>query len=192
MTIDAGGQRSSAESGAQADGGPIGFIDFEASGLGARSWPIEVGWGLPDRDPDSVLITPDPRWPMEAWDPNAQALHGLTPDQLREFGVSPREACRRLDAALAGRHVYSDAPDYDATWLGVLYQTAAMRPSFRICDMRDLIAALAPLDALSDILEKADRLEPHTHRAAQDVRNLQAIHSLSVAANDRLARAAGK
>ena len=81
----------------------IAFIDFEASGLGPFSWPIEVGWSFDDGVTDSVLISPAPDWPMTAWDPKAERLHGITPRMLADLGLDPAETCERLDAALGRR-----------------------------------------------------------------------------------------
>jgi len=160
----------------------VAFIDFEASGLGPGSWPIEVGWGRFGGDAASLLIAPAADWPMEAWDPNAERLHGLTVATLRARGASAETACAQLNEALAGLDVFSDAPDYDGRWLETLYRAAGVRPSFQICDIRDLILPIAPLDLIPEIMSQAEALQPHTHRAAQDVRNLQTIYSLCRAA----------
>lgn len=55
------------------------FIDFEASGLGQHSYPIEVGWSDRAGNIRSMLIRPTGEWFEEplAWDLNAQALHGI-------------------------------------------------------------------------------------------------------------------
>ncbi|MEM6850299.1 MAG: hypothetical protein AAF527_01165 [Pseudomonadota bacterium] len=153
----------------------IGFLDFEASGLGARSWPIEVGWARFGGAASSLLIAPEPGWTVEAWDPRAEALHGLSRKTLKARGLEPADVCARLNVELSGFTVVSDAPDYDAHWLATLYRAAGQRPTFLIVDLLDAIARFGGGAALSDAIAEADRRQPHTHRAAQDVRNLQLI-----------------
>ena len=58
------------------------FYDCEASGI--EGFPIEVGWALVVRPTRSIhseahLIRPAPSWDVQgAWDPKAEALHGIT------------------------------------------------------------------------------------------------------------------
>lgn len=157
----------------------IAFIDFEASGLGAFSWPIEVGWSYDDGVTDSVLISPAPEWPMTAWDPKAENLHGITPRMLADLGLDAAAACERLGAALAGRAVYSDAPDWDSFWMQRLFQAAGRRCDIRLHDFSRL---MPPLDeaAKKRLLQQADRLAPRRHRAAEDALHLRMIHRLAV------------
>ncbi len=156
----------------------IAFIDFEASGLGPFSWPIEVGWSFEDGVTESVLISPSPQWPMEAWDEKAERLHGITPRMLADLGADAAEACERLDAALAGRAVYSDAPDWDSFWMLRLYQAAGRRCDIRLRDFAGLMPPLSPADK-ARLLQQADRLAPRRHRAAEDALHLRMIHRLA-------------
>ncbi|HNS85351.1 MAG TPA: hypothetical protein PKH09_00530 [Parvularculaceae bacterium] len=80
----------------------LAFIDFEASGLGARSWPIEVGWAFEDGAGESFLVSPAPEWSLDDWDPRAEKLHGVSLKMLSDLGVSAETACDRVSAALAG------------------------------------------------------------------------------------------
>jgi DNA polymerase III epsilon subunit-like protein len=156
----------------------IAFIDFEASGLGPFSWPIEVGWSFEDGVTNSVLICPSPQWPMEAWDAKAERLHGITPRMLADLGADAAEACKRLDAALAGRMVYSDAPDWDSFWMLRLYQAAARRCDIRLHDFARLMPPLSEPDK-ARLLQQADRLAPRRHRAAEDALHLHMIYRLA-------------
>jgi hypothetical protein len=49
----------------------LAFLDFEASSLGKKSYPIEVAWVFEDGTSESHLIKPAPEW--TDWDPAAQA-----------------------------------------------------------------------------------------------------------------------
>lgn len=157
----------------------LAFIDFEASGLGPFSWPIEVGWAHEDGLTDSLLIIPAPAWSMDAWDKKAEQLHSISPRMLNDLGVDAAEACERLDGALAGRIVFSDAPDWDAFWMLRLYQAAGKRCDIRLEDFARLMPALEPADK-ARLLQQADRLAPRRHRAAEDALHLQTIHRLAV------------
>ena len=105
----------------------IAFIDLEASGLGARSWPIEVGWCFTGGKPQSFLIKPASDWAMEAWDEKAHALHGVARKVLDMQGEELKTVCTALNAALTGHTVYSDAPDWDGFWLYRLFESGGAK-----------------------------------------------------------------
>ena len=153
---------------------PFAFIDFEASGLGARSWPIEVGWTFEDGAGESFLISPSPEWPLDAWDSKAERLHGISPKMLSDRGLGASAACGRLDTALKGFDVYSDAPDWDWFWLMRLFAAAGRKPEIRILDFARAMPPLSGLEK-SAVLAEADRRAPRRHRAGEDARHLQTI-----------------
>ncbi len=156
----------------------IAFIDLEASGLGSKSWPVEVAWAFVDGPPRSLLIRPDEAWPEEAWDEGAEALHGLTRPALIRDGADVRDVCRTLNRALGGAEVYSDAPDWDAFWLIRLYSAGGVRQEFSILDYARLIGPLAGTRA-GELQERARRLAPRRHRASDDVAHLQTLYRLA-------------
>lgn len=157
---------------------PLAFIDFEASGLGARSWPIEVGWAFEDGRGESALINPSPDWSTDHWDPKAERLHGVTLKMLSDLGVSVAAACDRIDAALGRCDVYSDAPDWDAFWMMRLYEAAGRKCQIRL---REFGSAMPPMtkEERAALLRKADRLAPRRHRAAEDALHLQTTWRLA-------------
>ncbi|MEM8771944.1 MAG: hypothetical protein AAGD92_09885 [Pseudomonadota bacterium] len=155
----------------------IAFLDLEASGLGAGSWPIEVGWCFEQGAPETLLIAPDASWSDAAWDPQAEALHGLTLEKLRAKGASPEAVCKRINAAIGDALVYSDAPDWDGFWLYRLFGSAKVRQRFNLLDFSDLLTA-CPADQINAARAKADALAPHQHRAAADVRHMRMIYRL--------------
>ncbi len=69
------------------------FLDFEASSLGERSYPIEVGWVFADGAGEAHLIRPAPEW--TDWDPAAERIHGIGRGQLMATGTPYGEVARR-------------------------------------------------------------------------------------------------
>jgi hypothetical protein len=156
----------------------IAFIDLEASGLGSKSWPVEVAWTFTEGPPAAFLIRPDDAWPDEAWEEGAEALHGISRDDLRRNGLGVREVCAALNEALAGTEVYSDAPDWDGFWLIRLFAAGGVRQEFSIHDYGKLVGPIIAGHG-EEILERAARLAPRRHRAAADVTHLQTLYRLA-------------
>jgi hypothetical protein len=113
------------------------IIDFEASGFGAASYPIEVGYVLGDGSRYCTLIRPVAGWTH--WCRDAEAVHGVAREQLFALGRDPAEVCAQLDSALRGRTLYSDAWSYDHSWLHLLYDAAGRVPTFRLDSVRSLL-----------------------------------------------------
>lgn len=101
-------------------------IDFEASGLGPRSYPIEIG--LADPVTGAVyawLIRPHPRWLAEGeWNAESAAIHGITPDQLATEGQDATSVYAAMLPLIAARELVSDNPSYDGRWLKALVAAA--------------------------------------------------------------------
>ena len=154
---------------------PIAFIDLEASGLGAASWPVEVGWCFLDGAPTSMLVRPDENWPDDAWDPAAAALHGLTRGELKKRGAPAQTICNAMNEALAGAVVYSDAPDWDGFWLYRLFSAAKARQAFQVFDFADLFEAAPPVQ-YEKARAAARKSAPHRHRAKDDVLHMRALY----------------
>jgi hypothetical protein len=94
---------------------------------------------------ESHLIRPPQDWPVkESWDGAAERLHGITLCQLRLDGRPVWEVARRMNAALDGRDLFSDAPQ-DEAWLRLLFDDAGLEPTFivRSTDARVLISRVA-------------------------------------------------
>lgn len=159
----------------------VAFIDFEASGLGARSWPVEVGWAFLAGEATSFLIRPSSDWPMSDWDPEAERLHGLGKPFLDENGRDPREVATMMNEALVARKVYSDAPDWDGFWLFRLFQAAGLKPAFRLLDYGALILPLLGVSK-EQLFQRADELSPRNHRALNDAQNLRTLYQLAIGA----------
>lgn len=155
----------------------IAFIDLEASGLSARSWPIEVGWCFLGEKPRALLIKPAKDWSLDDWNPEAEALHGVAYKTLMAKGADLKKVCEELNAALAGRQVYSDAPDWDGFWLYRLFQAAQIRQRFTLKDLGNLFHA-TPSEKMDAILAEAERRAPRKHRATPDVLHMRTLYEL--------------
>jgi len=156
----------------------IAFIDLEASGLGASSWPIEVGWCFPDSAPETYLIRPSEDWSPAAWDENAEALHGVTLEMLQKEGADMIDVCKCLNEALARADVFSDAPDWDAFWLYRLYSAAGEKQAFKLNDFGDLLQTYAP-EKVADAMARAADKAPHRHRAHDDVLHMKTVYKFA-------------
>jgi len=134
------------------------ILDIEASGFGRRSYPIEVGYVLPDGRSRCTLIRPLPQWTH--WDEQAERLHGITRGALQAHG----------------------RPAHDYTWLGALFDGAGLQPAFKLESVRVLLteSLLARLPELQR--EALQRMGVDRHRASNDARALQwAIERAAVA-----------
>ncbi len=143
-------------------------IDLEASGLASASYPIEIAWACAETGRnDSFLINPEsvPGWTY--WDEFAEELHGIEPELLQQDGIDADEACRRLNKALKGEEVISDAFDYDGFWLRRLYQAVGMQPSFRLVGLDAVLSGEQRIQ-----YQFIARTQFRRHRAMRDVEDL--------------------
>lgn len=152
------------------------FIDVEASGLHRTSYPIEVAWCGLDLEPRSALLRPLPAWGLEDWSLESEKVHGISRPSLVAGGSDPREVAVEMAAALAGKWVFSDAPEYDARWLGRLFAETGVSPGFALRDLTEAwgecgAEAVPPRLTAEDILgavEAANGHYSHTHRAGDE------------------------
>ena len=113
------------------------IIDLEASGFGKGSYPIEVGFVLPEGAMFCTLILPPPHW--RHWDEKAQAVHHISRDVLQSHGKPAPEVARMLNAQLRGRTIYSDGWANDYTWISLLFDEAELTPAFKLDNLRSLL-----------------------------------------------------
>jgi len=156
----------------------IAFIDLEASGLSARSWPIEAGWCFARGKPQAMLIKPHENWSTDDWDKKAEALHGIAYDHLAKKGEAAKKVCEALNKALTGLTVYSDAPDWDGFWLYRLFDAAKIKQTFKLSDFSLLMASVPP-EKLDALIDEAERRAPRRHRAIPDVEHMRALYDLA-------------
>ncbi|MBU2924674.1 hypothetical protein [Colwellia sp. 4_MG-2023] len=147
------------------------IVDVEASGFGSLSYPVEIGIALPNGERYCSLIAPDPTWLH--WDPEAEALHGLSRDKLITNGKSPKEVCQSLNALLKGETLYSDGWTVDYPWIRTLFQAGREDITFRVSALE---MVLKEEDFLSWDKTKAmvrEKIGAGRHRASWDARVIQ-------------------
>lgn len=157
-------------------------IDLEASGLGPQSYPIEVAWkdGL-SGEQDAFLINPATVDGWTYWDEFAEELHGIDMNDLAAEGLSVVAAAQRLNQALAGKAVYSDACEFDRFWITRLFDAAGITPEF---ELRGLEALLSSTQLIQ--YRFISRSQLRRHRAANDVDDqLAAIAAVQVSQDEQ-------
>ncbi|MCC4796694.1 hypothetical protein [Enterovibrio norvegicus] len=149
-------------------------LDFEASGLSDASYPIEVGYCLPDGNSISLIINPDSSpegW--QYWDEFAEKeIHGISRQQLVTQGVSVLDVCTHLNNALC---YYDDVlcdSQWDLFWLGRLYKAAHMRPTFTLTEVGHWLRDKEGV-CREDFLSALDALGPAPHRAEPDAQYIR-------------------
>ncbi len=105
------------------------IIDIEASGFGAGSYPIEVGYYLPGGEMYCALIRPETDWTH--WDAGAEKIHGVSREILLRHGQPAAEVALHLNRKFRGQTVYSDAWGADYAWLARLYDAVELRLQLR-------------------------------------------------------------
>jgi len=146
-------------------------LDIEASGFGRGSYPIEIGFVLPDGTAYCSLIVPDADWTH--WDDDAERVHGISRALLRRHGRSVLEVAHELNHRLDGRAVYCDNWAHDYAWLARLFDSADAVPTFRLRHLRELMSehGAERFDAARRVVER--NLQLRRHRASSDARVLQ-------------------
>jgi hypothetical protein len=136
------------------------FLDFEASSLAKKSYPIEVGWVFEDGRSEAYLIKPAPTW--IDWDPQAEAIHHITRETLVAKGTPHEQVAHRMVAELVGHDLLASAPSWDGKWLSALLRAAGLeRHTLRLRDSdaahaecaRAILAPLVPSDQLDATIE---------------------------------------
>jgi hypothetical protein len=136
------------------------FLDFEASSLSARSYPIEVAWVFEDGRSEDHLIAPAPAW--DDWDVAAEAVHGISRTTLQRDGEPHDVVASRMVDALAGHDLFASAPSWDGKWLSVLLRGAGLpRHSLRLRDTDEALRQTS-VEILRPVLAP-DRLEIEVH-----------------------------
>ena len=152
----------------------LGFpsiLDFEASGFGVESYPIEVGVVVSSGERYCALICPHREW--HHWSKDAHQLHGIDRSTLVELGKPVAQVCTDLNALLKESTVYSDGWTQDQPWLITLYHAAAMVPTFRLSPIEG-IATEQQLMCWDDTKQQVQRnMGVLRHRASSDALIIQ-------------------
>lgn len=183
----------------------LAFLDFEASSLAKRSYPIEVAWMFEDGIGEAHLIHPAAGW--EDWSGDAQAIHGIARERLLREGTAHDAVAARMVEVLAGHDLLASAPSWDGKWLSTLLRAAGLpRHTLRLRDSEEacreraaaILTPVLPPDrvtpVVAEILAEAKRrkaAKKPAHRALADavaeretwcvVRDLAVARALSAA-----------
>jgi hypothetical protein len=137
-------------------------IDFEASGLGPGSFPIEVALAPVDGElPWSALIRPTEMWCQGEWDEIAEEVHGISLEQIVRQGLDVTEVIERLASASHDAVLVSDGAIMDTYWLSRLWDEVFPRP------LMPEIVALSSVVSDTALLDGFDHLS-RKHRALSD------------------------
>ena len=152
-------------------------MDLEASGLGAESYPIEVAWKCPATGlSDNFFINPDSISHWRYWDEFAEELHGLDRERLVKEGISAEVACQRLNEALKGKTLISDALEFDSFWMRRLFNAVGVSSEFTMAGLDAILSAERLIQ-----YRFIARSQFRRHRAMQDVDDLiLAVEAVSI------------
>jgi hypothetical protein len=163
-------------------GESVSFLDFEASSLSDKSYPIEVAWSASGGSIESYLISPAGIEKWTDWDPASEKVHGISRSDLVAHGLDPRVVCDRMSDQLSGKTMYTDAPRLDGAWLASLFSASGReKPGFELRHIDDLIVQMICPDLagrtqglikIEILKQEARRQNPRRHRAAWDVEYL--------------------
>lgn len=147
------------------------IMDIQASGFGHESYPVEVGFVLPDGQSYCTLIRPAADWTH--WDPAAEKLHRIPLATVIRHGRDVVEVASQLNERLAGQTIYSDSWAHDCVWLNVLFEAAGRTPEFKLDDLRALLTDQEA--AFWAVVKKQITTEMRLprHRASSDAKILQ-------------------
>ncbi len=147
------------------------IIDVEASGFGRGSYPIEVGFVMPDGSTQCCLIKPELSWTH--WDESSEALHGISRGVLAEHGKPIEEVALWLNEHLRGLTVYSDAWGNDLSWLGALFEYAEVPQLFHLEALNTLLSE-HQMDIWAETRNSVvSILNVKRHRASNDAKIIQ-------------------
>lgn len=146
-------------------------MDVEASGFGRASYPIEVGFVLPDGHAFCSLIRPESHWTH--WDAQAEATHRISRSLIETRGRPVHEVAQAINTRLAGQTVYSDGWSHDYSWLGKLFDAADLTPTFRLENLRILLSETQANRWHQVKADIARERGTQRHRASADARLLQ-------------------
>lgn len=151
------------------------FLDFEASGLGPQSWPIELGvsWITSDLKVETYanLIKPAFDWGDDGWDDVSADIHGIPRSDL-DAAPSADVVARDFLTVLGDRIALSDAPGFERFWLETLLEAAMLENTV---DIRDFNSAA------SQTFSSAVCARMKTHMRSRDDRHRAKADSASMA-----------
>lgn len=107
-------------------------IDFEASGLEANSYPIQVAV-YNGKDSYDAYIRPADDWTH--WNIDSQNIHNIPRTLLIDVGKPIKQVANDLNEFIGDITVYCDGGIYDIGWANALYESAQIKRSWLIGDV---------------------------------------------------------
>jgi hypothetical protein len=147
------------------------ILDVEASGFGRDSYPIEIGYVLPDGTSFCTLIRPASHWTH--WDTAAEYVHHIRRESLAQHGRSIDDVAQLLNERLRGMTLYSDGWANDYPWLAALFEEADCVPHFRLDSLRGLLSDDEARAWHTTKQSVSREMSLPRHRASADARLLQ-------------------
>lgn len=147
------------------------ILDIEASGFGKGSYPIEIGVATERGESHGWLVVPEPDWVH--WDVEAEKIHGISQEQLREEGHQVTFIAEQLNEMLEGQILYSDGWGFDSGWLALLYYSARRTMTFRLETLPRILTEFQMMHWEETKQKIRSSYGLSHHRAAVDARVLQ-------------------
>jgi hypothetical protein len=152
-------------------------LDFEASALGERSYPIEAA--VVDCDTlecHAWLIRPSPRWLSEGiWSAEAAGLHRISMEELLGSGRPISQVAAELAECCRGKRVLCDGGEHDQRWLTTLFAGAGRNAPIALEDSESFVLQRARgtchAERVMQVISERGHL-PAAHRASADARAL--------------------
>lgn len=117
----------------------INIIDFEATGLGQLSYPIQVAVILDDGTTYDAYIHPTDDWLENwEWDMEAEKIHNIPFKLLADVGKPVEVVAQELNEFIGKHKVYCDGGRYDIHWKNALFDAANIKPTFVLNDTYEL------------------------------------------------------
>lgn len=164
---------------------PVALLDYEASSLSDRSYPIEAGWAIIAADlsisSGGMLIRPHHRW--TDWSEKAQLIHGITREMLFEGGAACREVAEHLAGIFDTLHggVLSPDPAYETFWSDRLHEAAGVQRLWTIGSFHAALATTLKNADGGDVAEAKRALTSRRpHRAEADAKLFASVLAAAI------------
>lgn len=146
----------------------IWVIDFEASGLSKKSYPIEVGItnGI---EHYTALIKPMIHWTY--WETEAEKIHNISRNEIMKNGVDSLSVVNKLNNIIKNSKIYCDNIQWDSFWLNVLFRDNDLSPTFKISDIQDILKTGSQWRRFESKVTELEMSDLHSkHRALDDAK----------------------
>lgn len=108
----------------------LNIIDFEASSLSGRSYPIQVGVVMNDGREYMAYIKPISKW--IDWNPLSEKIHNISRDYIESYGEEAINVAHELNNLIGTDTVFCDGGVYDFHWCNALYNGVNIKRTWSI------------------------------------------------------------